>query len=139
LRPAYFNFFNHRLHTLLHQGWRKYRYYRRFQPGATDGFSRYIFALIGLDDAQLRGATPLPWSRLLSFVGMIASRSRSPGMVAGMIAHCFDLEQAPPVFAGKPAPTEGVSRCLLTKAHVHPPSRPAAETGPSPTDSDLTN
>ncbi|MBK5000255.1 type VI secretion system baseplate subunit TssG [Pseudomonas sp. S31] len=93
VRPAYFNFFNHRLHTLLHQGWRKYRYYRRFQPGATDGFSRYIFALIGLDDAELRGATPLPWSRLLSFVGMIASRSRSPGMVAGMIAHCFDLRQ----------------------------------------------
>lgn len=24
---------------------------------------------------------------------MIASRSRSPGMVAGMIAHCFDLKQ----------------------------------------------
>ncbi len=94
VRPAYFNFFNHRLHTLLHQGWRKYRYYRRFQPGATDGFSRYIFAMIGLDDAALRGATALPWSRLLSFVGMIASRSRSPGMVAGMIAHCFDLRDA---------------------------------------------
>lgn len=93
LRPAYFNFFNHRLHTLLHQGWRKYRYYRRFQPGAKDGFSRYIFALIGLDDSALRGATPLPWSRLLSYVGMIASRSRSPSMVAGMIAHCFDLQQ----------------------------------------------
>ena len=93
VRPAYLNFFNHRLHTLLHQGWRKYRYYRRFQPGATDGFSRYIFAMIGLDDAALRGATPLPWSRLLSFVGLIASRSRSPGMVAGMIAHCFDLQQ----------------------------------------------
>ncbi|WGV20568.1 type VI secretion system baseplate subunit TssG [Pseudomonas putida] len=92
VRPAYFNFFNHRMHTLLHQGWRKYRYYRRFQPGATDGFSRYVFAMIGLDDAALRGATPLPWSRLLSFVGMIASRSRSPGMVAGMIAHCFDLQ-----------------------------------------------
>jgi type VI secretion system protein ImpH len=92
IRPAYFNFFNHRLHTLLHQGWRKYRYYQRFQPGAKDGFSRYIFALIGLEDSELRGATPLPWSRLLSFVGMIASRSRSPGMVAGMIAHCFDLE-----------------------------------------------
>ena len=93
LRPAFLNFFNHRLHTLLHQGWRKYRYYVRFQPGAKDGFSRYVFALIGLDDSALRGATPLPWSRLLSFVGMIASRSRSPGMVAGMIAHCFDLQQ----------------------------------------------
>lgn len=93
LRPAFLDFFNHRLHALLHQGWRKYRYYRRFQPGATDGFSRYIFAMVGLEDAALRGATPLPWSRLLSFVGMIASRSRSPSMVAGMIAHCFDLQQ----------------------------------------------
>lgn len=93
LRPAFFNFFNHRLHSLFHQGWRKYRYYRRFQPGARDGFSRYIFAMIGLDDATLRGATPLPWSRLLSFVGMIASRSRSPSMVTGMIAHCFDLDR----------------------------------------------
>jgi len=59
LRPAFLNFFNHRLHTLLHQGWRKYRYYVRFQPGAKDGFSRYVFALIGLDDSALRGATPL--------------------------------------------------------------------------------
>lgn len=91
IRPAFLNFFNHRLHTLLHQGWRKYRYYKRFQPGATDGFSRYVFALIGLDDKALRGATPLPWSRLLGFAGMISSRSRSPGMVAGMIGHCFDL------------------------------------------------
>ncbi|MBC3435918.1 type VI secretion system baseplate subunit TssG [Pseudomonas sp. BW16M2] len=93
LRPAFFDFFNHRLHTLLHQGWRKYRYYRRFQPGARDRFSRYLFALIGLDDAQLRGATPLPWSRLLSFVGIVASHNRSPSMVAGMIAHCFDLKE----------------------------------------------
>ncbi|HGA2317812.1 TPA: type VI secretion system baseplate subunit TssG [Pseudomonas putida] len=93
VRPAFFDFFNHYLLSLLHRIWRKYRYYIRFQPGATDGFSQYIFALLGLNDRQLRGDTPLPWSRLLSFAGVIASRSRAPGTVAGIIAHCFDLKQ----------------------------------------------
>ncbi|WP_406821791.1 type VI secretion system baseplate subunit TssG [Pseudomonas sp. KnCO4] len=93
MRPAFFDFFNHYLLSLLHRIWRKYRYYIRFQPGATDGFSQYIFALLGLNDRQLRGNTALPWSRLLSFAGVIASRSRAPGTVAGIIAHCFDLEQ----------------------------------------------
>jgi type VI secretion system protein ImpH len=52
-----------------------------------------MFALLGLNDKQLRGDTALPWSRLLSFAGVIASRSRAPGTVAGIIAHCFDLKQ----------------------------------------------
>ncbi|WP_411563453.1 type VI secretion system baseplate subunit TssG [Pseudomonas shirazensis] len=91
VRPAFFDFFNHYLLSLLHRIWRKYRYYIRFQAGATDGFSQYVFALIGLDNKQLRGDTELPWSRLLSFAGVIASRSRAPGTVAGIIAHCFDL------------------------------------------------
>lgn len=93
VRPAFFDFFNHYLLSLLHRIWRKYRYYIRFQPGASDGFSQYIFALLGLNDKQLRGDTALPWSRLLSFAGVIASRSRAPGTVAGIIAHCFDLTQ----------------------------------------------
>ncbi|NIF28995.1 type VI secretion system baseplate subunit TssG [Pantoea sp. Tr-811] len=91
VRPAFFDFFNHYLLGLLHRIWRKYRYYIRFQPGARDGFSQYIFALLGLNDKQLRGDTALPWSRLLSFAGVIASRSRAPGTVAGIIGHCFDL------------------------------------------------
>lgn len=92
LRPAFFDFFNHYLLNLLHRIWRKYRYYIRFQPGARDDFSRYLFALTGLNDTQLHDETALPWSRLLSFAGVIASRSRAPGSVAGIIAHCFDLK-----------------------------------------------
>lgn len=93
VRPAFFDFFNHYLLSLLHRIWRKYRYYIRFRPGASDDFSQYLFALLGLNDKQLRGDTALPWSRLLSFAGVIASRSRAPGTVAGIIAHCFDLKQ----------------------------------------------
>lgn len=93
VRPAFFDFFNHYLLSLLHRIWRKYRYHIRFQAGASDQFSQYVFALIGLNNRQLRGDTALPWSRLLSFAGVIASRSRAPGTVAGIIAHCFDLKQ----------------------------------------------
>lgn len=92
IRPAFFDFFNHRLLTLLHQAWRKYRYYIRFRPGADDQFSRRIFALIGLKHDATRGDTPIAWSRLLSFAGAVVLRSRSPGMLTGLIAHCFDLE-----------------------------------------------
>lgn len=92
IRPAFLDFFNHRLLTLLHQSWRKYRYYIRFQPQASDRFSRYVFSLIGLNDNNLRGATPLPWGRLLSFAGLIASRSRPPSMVSGIVEHCFDVQ-----------------------------------------------
>jgi len=93
LRAAFLDFFNHRLLTLLHRVWRKYRYYVRFQSDARDHFSRYVFSLIGLNDDQLRGETPIPWSRLLTYAGLVASRSRSPTVVAGIIAHCFDLSQ----------------------------------------------
>lgn len=93
IRPAFLDFFNHRLLTLLHQAWRKYRYYVRFRHDARDRFSRYVFSMVGLGDVELRGVTPIAWSRLLSFAGVIASRSRSPQVVAGIVAHCFDLKQ----------------------------------------------
>ncbi|MGH8386681.1 MAG: type VI secretion system baseplate subunit TssG [Pseudomonas sp.] len=91
IRPSFMDFFNHRLLTLLHHSWRKYRYYIRFQAEASDRFSRYVFSLIGLNDNDLRGTTALPWGRLLSFAGLIASRSRSPSVVSGIVEHCFDL------------------------------------------------
>ncbi|KWF93711.1 type VI secretion system baseplate subunit TssG [Burkholderia cepacia] len=92
IRPAFFDVFHHRLLTLLHQGWRKYRHYIRFRPGASDPLSQRLFALIGLENTAIRGDTPIAWSRLLSFAGAVVHRSRSPAMVAGLIAHCFDLE-----------------------------------------------
>lgn len=47
IRPAFLDFFNHRLLTLLHQAWRKYRHYIRFRPGASDLLSQRLFAQIG--------------------------------------------------------------------------------------------
>ncbi|MCO7517141.1 type VI secretion system baseplate subunit TssG [Pseudomonas guariconensis] len=118
VRPAFFDFFNHYLLSLLHRIWRKYRYYIRFQTGARDEFSQYVFALIGLNDKHLRGDTALPWSRLLSFAGVIASRSRAPGTVAGIIAHCFDLESVHiREFEARSVPTAAPQRVSLGLAN----------------------
>ncbi len=93
VRCHFLDFFNHRLVTLFHRAWRKYRYYVRFQPGASDGFSELIFALAGLGDSRLRDATPVNWSKMLAYAGLMAGRSRSPEVVSGIVGHCFDLDE----------------------------------------------
>lgn len=92
VRNAFFDFFNHRLITHLHRIWRKYRYYVSYNAGATDDFSSQLFALIGLNDKNLRKNLPLPLGQLLPYIGQIASKSRSPAIVSGIIAHAFGLE-----------------------------------------------
>lgn len=92
-QPAIFWIFNHRLLTLMHRNWRKYRHYVRYQDDAKDGFSAAIFALVGLADSDLRGETPINWSKMLAYAGLLAGRSRSPDVVCGIVGHCFDLDQ----------------------------------------------
>ena len=91
-KQPFLDFFNNRLINLVYRVWRKYRYYVRFQAGAQDQFSAQLFALVGLGDPDLRGETPINWCKMLAYAGTLAGRSRSPQVVAGIIAHCFDLE-----------------------------------------------
>ncbi len=92
VRRVFLDFFNNHLINLVFRIWRKYRYYIRFQEGASDTLSAQLFSLVGLADPELRGETPINWSKMLSYAGMLAGRSRSPQVVSGIIAHCFDLE-----------------------------------------------
>ncbi len=91
LKRQFLDFFNNRLITLVYRVWRKYRYYVRFQEEAKDQFSDQLFALVGLADKRMRGDTPINWCKMLAYSGMLAGRSRSPQMVAGIISHCFEL------------------------------------------------
>ncbi len=92
VRRLFLDFFNNHFINLVFRIWRKYRYYIRFQEGASDKLSGQLFSLVGLADPELRGETPINWSKMLSYAGMLAGRSRSPQVVSGIIAHCFDLE-----------------------------------------------
>ncbi len=91
LRP-FFDFFSHRLVALLYRAWKKYRYHKNFLPEARDAWSGRMFSLVGLHD-QLSVLDPnIQWSRLLAYTGFIASKRRSPTIIAGVIAHAFDLQ-----------------------------------------------
>ncbi|GAL16071.1 uncharacterized protein ImpH/VasB [Vibrio astriarenae] len=92
IKRPFFDFFNHRVLELFSELWRKYRYYLQFEPDAMDRMSNQFFALVGLGDTNLRTQTPINWCKMLSYAGTLAGRSRSPQVVAGIIAHCFDLE-----------------------------------------------
>ncbi|WP_318466712.1 type VI secretion system baseplate subunit TssG [Photobacterium leiognathi] len=90
-RRDFLDFFNNRLLALVYRIWRKYRYYIRFKGDASDSFSSQLFAFVGLADTDLRGETAINWGKMLSYAGTLAGKSRSPQIVAGIIAHCFDL------------------------------------------------
>ena len=92
-KQPFFDFFNNRLINLVYRIWRKYRYFVRFQPDAQDDFSAQLLSLVGLGSPELRGDTPINWCKMLAYSGTLAGRSRSPQVVSGIIAHCFDLEE----------------------------------------------
>ena len=91
VRRHFLDFFNHRLVTLFHRSWRKYRYYVRYRPGANDGFSDTVFALIGLGDRKRREALGMSESRMLAYAGLLAAPGRSAQVVERIVGHCFDL------------------------------------------------
>lgn len=87
----FFDFFNHRLISLLLHIWRHYRHNLRFERGSLDPISIIIGALFGLlptdntaDEGEWR-------ARLLPHVGTLALCSRSAHLVAGIIASHLDI------------------------------------------------
>jgi type VI secretion system protein ImpH len=88
-RRQFLDLFHHRLIALLYRCWEKYRYYALYQPGATDQFSQWMFALIGLGDAALRDESSIQWPRLLPYLGLLGMKSRSASVLARVISHYF--------------------------------------------------
>lgn len=86
----FFDFFNHRLVSLLVQIWKHYRHHLRYEEGARDPMSLVVGALFGLmpredeDDRDWR-------VRLLPHAGVLALASRSSRMLAGVISHHLDV------------------------------------------------
>ena len=85
----FFDMFNHRLVGKLYDAWEKYRYYLLFQPGAADKLSGHFFGFIGLGHKEIRAAQDLRWSKLLSFMGLIAFNGDAAGSLESIMRHYF--------------------------------------------------
>jgi type VI secretion system protein ImpH len=88
-RRHFLDLFHHRLIALLYRCWEKYRYYVLYQPGATDQFSQWMFALIGLEDSALRAESSIQWPRLLPYLGLLGMKSHSATVLAKVVSHYF--------------------------------------------------
>lgn len=89
---AFNDFFSHRMIWLLYLIWRKYRYHIRYKAKAQDQFSDWMFSLIGIGEKNSRGHADIPWAKLLTYLGVVAARTRPAQMISGVIAHAFDLK-----------------------------------------------
>lgn len=85
----FFDIFNHELISILYGAWRKYRYYVRYEDGATDDLSRRFFGFIGMGYGQLRETEALNWSRLLAYMGLIAFKGDAAGSLESILRHYF--------------------------------------------------
>ncbi|MGL5386777.1 MAG: type VI secretion system baseplate subunit TssG [Serratia sp. (in: enterobacteria)] len=87
----FLNVFNHRLLTLLHQIWRKYRYYICFDEGGNDEVSQRMFALVGLSNDVIRKKLRIHHGKMLAYAGLLANPGRAPEVISNLVAHCFNL------------------------------------------------
>lgn len=86
----FLDLFHHRAFSLFYRAWEKYRYPMRFEAGGTDPISRWLFQLIGLDEAYRKEAHAIPPVRLLAYAGLLTQRPRSAAALRGMLADFFD-------------------------------------------------
>ncbi len=88
----FFDFFHNRHMSLLYRVWKKYRYHIQYQSGAEDAFSGRILHLAGLSNViQETAATDLDRAKILSYVSQLSTRTRSPKLISGIVAHYFSL------------------------------------------------
>jgi type VI secretion system protein ImpH len=117
-RRHFLDLFHHRLISLLYRCWEKYRYYMQYRPGATDQFSQWMFALIGLGGADLRQESHIYWPRLLPYLGLLGMHTHSAAVLAGVVSHYFggvaaEIEQC----VGRWVPLAAEQRHMLGQAN----------------------
>ncbi len=88
----FFDFFHNRYTTLLYRVWKKYRYHIQYKSGADDVFSGRILHLAGLSKViQETDVADLDRAKVLSYVNQLSTRTRSPKLISGIVAHYFSL------------------------------------------------
>ncbi|GLQ48607.1 hypothetical protein GCM10010872_00560 [Dyella flava] len=106
---AFLDTYHHRLVTLLHRAWSKYRYPVGFAPGGSDERSRDLLALVGFGLGNKPAQAGLPEARVLALLGLLNQRTRTAGGLAGVVALAVpgidvDVEEFHPVWIKVDAP-----------------------------------
>ena len=93
---AFFDLFNHRFVSLFYRAWEKHRRTILYEGAATrgqqpDSFTQYLFDLIGMGTAGLRGRMLIADENLLWYAGVIAQRPHSACALRGILRDYFSV------------------------------------------------
>ncbi len=83
--------FNHRLISLFHVIWRKYRFYLRYQRGGGDAISKRFLALCGFPIEERTHIGQISGAALLPHVGLMSLYSSSADTAAATISNFFEI------------------------------------------------
>ncbi len=91
---AFFDLFNHRLISLFHRAWQKYRFQIGFERNARSGsgydpFSLHLFDLIGMGTGGLRGRLEFGDAPLLFYAGLIGQQPASASATCSLLGDYF--------------------------------------------------
>lgn len=113
-----FDLFNHRLISLLHVVWRKYRYYLRYEAGAEDPLSKRFLALCGfpVEDQQRSGR--ISRSSLLPHIGLMSLYASSADVVAATLSNFFKIPCRIEEFVPRRVPIDADARFRLGIANT---------------------
>ena len=92
IKIKYLDFFNHHLISLLHQIWRKYKYYIKFKEDFSDIYSKNMMSLIGIS-REYSEYSHLKWDKIFYYLGIIQSRIRTTQVLSTIIQHARQLVQ----------------------------------------------
>lgn len=105
---AFFDIFNHRLLCLFYRAWEKHRFFisyerKQVSPASAreEGFTSYLFDLIGMGTGGLRSRLGIRAETLLLYAGLLAQRPHSASALAGILRDYFRVSVQIEQFRGK--------------------------------------
>ena len=121
----FLDLFNHRLIQLFFEAWRKHHFFVGYEQARRDGrseeqkekqedeFTGYLFDLIGMGTANLRGHMPVADLGLLHYAGLLAQRPHSADALRAFLHDYFGVPVIVQQFLGKWHDLEVDELCTL--------------------------
>jgi type VI secretion system protein ImpH len=115
---SFLDIFTHRAVSLFYRAWAKYRFPVGYERG-DDSFTSYLFDLVGLGTAKLRGRMDVPDESLLPYGGLIAQRPHSANALENILTDYFGAPARVGQFFGQWLDLSVSDRTKLGEANSH--------------------
>ena len=83
---SFFDIFNHRMISLFYRIWEKHRFPIAYERGDLDHFTSFLFDIIGMGTAGLRGRMSFNDQALIYYGGLVAQRPHSASAIASILS-----------------------------------------------------